>query len=83
MAAPSAVTDEQRQDAETIWKYHRMGHEPRPVDAAIGLGSHDLGVATFAAEYPRLGFAVEQDVPASVLAAYARLIEAGFDSRLL
>ncbi len=34
-------------------------------------------------EYPRLGFAVEQDVPAGVLAAYARLIEAGFDSRLL
>jgi hypothetical protein len=34
-------------------------------------------------EYPKLGFAVEQDVPAEVLAAYDRLIDAGFDSRLL
>lgn len=219
MSQPQTITDEQWRDAEAIWNYHQMGHEPRPVDAAIGLGSHDLGVATFAAElyhaglfpvvvfsggnspttavrfprgeavhyrehamslgvpdsailveaeagntgqnvslsrallaenghaprsvlliskpymerrafatcrkvwpevevvcasepltfddyvrsigdeklvfdmlvgdlqrvveYPRLGFAVEQDVPAGVLAAYARLIEAGFDSRLL
>ena len=55
MAAPSAVTGEQRRDAERIWNYHRMGHEPRPVDAAIGLGSHDLGVATFAAELYHAG----------------------------
>ncbi|RSM90856.1 hypothetical protein DMH04_04220 [Kibdelosporangium aridum] len=34
-------------------------------------------------EYPKLGFAVEQDVPADVLAAYERLLSAGFDSRLL
>lgn len=34
-------------------------------------------------EYPKLGFAVEQDVPAEVLAACDRLIDAGFDSRLL
>jgi uncharacterized SAM-binding protein YcdF (DUF218 family) len=34
-------------------------------------------------EYPKLGFAVEQDVPADVLAAYGRLLSAGFDSRLL
>ncbi|USX56034.1 YdcF family protein [Lentzea sp. HUAS12] len=49
------ISDEQRRDAETIWGYHQMGHEPRPVDVAIGLGSHDLGVATFAADLYRKG----------------------------
>jgi uncharacterized SAM-binding protein YcdF (DUF218 family) len=49
------ISDEQWRDAETIWDYHQMGHEPRPVEAAIGLGSHDLGVATFAAELYRAG----------------------------
>ncbi|WP_370592731.1 YdcF family protein [Streptomyces sp. NBRC 109706] len=33
-----------------------MGHQVRPCDVAIGLGSHDLGVATFAAELYRAGF---------------------------
>ncbi|MGI5501253.1 YdcF family protein [Lentzea sp. CA-135723] len=47
------ITDEQRRDAETIWDYHQMGHDPRPVDVAIGLGSHDLGVATYSAELYR------------------------------
>lgn len=32
-----------------------MRHEPRPCDAAIGLGSHDLGVATRTAELYRQG----------------------------
>jgi uncharacterized SAM-binding protein YcdF (DUF218 family) len=34
-------------------------------------------------EYPEKGFAAPQDVPADALAAYDRLISAGFDSRLL
>jgi hypothetical protein len=34
-------------------------------------------------EYPKLGFAVTQDVPEEVHAAYAALVEAGFDTRLL
>jgi uncharacterized SAM-binding protein YcdF (DUF218 family) len=34
----------------TLWDYHQMGHELRPVDIAIGLGSHDPGVATCTAE---------------------------------
>jgi uncharacterized SAM-binding protein YcdF (DUF218 family) len=34
-------------------------------------------------EYPRQGFAIPQDVPGSVLAAYERLVRAGFTSRLL
>lgn len=38
-----------RRDVETLWWYHQMGHQPRPVDVGIGLGSHDLGPATYAA----------------------------------
>jgi uncharacterized SAM-binding protein YcdF (DUF218 family) len=34
-------------------------------------------------EYPKLGFAVEQDVPGDVYDAYERLLGAGFDSRLI
>jgi uncharacterized SAM-binding protein YcdF (DUF218 family) len=34
-------------------------------------------------EYPKLGFAVEQDVPGDVYAAYERLLRSGFDSRLI
>ncbi|WP_431771768.1 YdcF family protein [Streptomyces cucumeris] len=34
-------------------------------------------------EYPRLGFAIEQDVPEDVHAAYASLVRDGFTSRLL
>ncbi|MGK5559123.1 YdcF family protein, partial [Actinomadura kijaniata] len=37
-------------DAQLIWDYHQMGHRLRPCSAAIGLGSHDLGVARYAAE---------------------------------
>ncbi|WP_429455195.1 YdcF family protein [Nocardia sp. GP40] len=32
-----------------MWDYNQMHHEVRPVDVGIGLGSHDLGVATYAA----------------------------------
>lgn len=32
-------------DARRIWDYHQMHHELRPCSVAIGLGSHDLGVA--------------------------------------
>ncbi|MCK9873550.1 YdcF family protein [Nocardiopsis dassonvillei] len=32
-------------DAECLWSFHRMHHELRPCSVAIGLGSHDLGVA--------------------------------------
>lgn len=44
------ITDQNWQDAQAIWDYHQMGHELLPCSAAIGLGSHDLGVASFAAE---------------------------------
>lgn len=49
------ISDEQWRDAEGIWDYHQMGHDLRQVDIAIGLGSHDLGVATFAAELYHAG----------------------------
>ncbi len=32
-------------DAQILWDYHQMHHEPRDTDIAIGLGSHDIGVA--------------------------------------
>ncbi|GLW99532.1 YdcF family protein [Microtetraspora sp. NBRC 16547] len=57
-----AITEEHRQQAKLIWDYHQMRHSPRPCDVAIGLGSHDLGVATFSAQlyhegmFPRLVF---------------------------
>ncbi|MHC5902636.1 YdcF family protein [Streptomyces sp. S6] len=44
-----AITEDQWRQAKLIWDHHRMSHELRPVDVAIGLGSHDLGVATHAA----------------------------------
>ena len=36
-------------DVQTLWDYHDMHHPPRPSDVGIGLGSHDLGVATHTA----------------------------------
>ncbi|MFF1820564.1 YdcF family protein [Kribbella sp. NPDC058245] len=41
--------DEVMGDAQLIWDYHQMKHVLRPSDIGIGLGSHDLGVATYAA----------------------------------
>src|SRR5436309_3730152 len=50
-----ALTEDERQQAMLIWDYHQMHHQVRPCDVAIGLGSHDLGVAAFAAELYRAG----------------------------
>ncbi|MFD8262661.1 YdcF family protein [Streptomyces griseoluteus] len=48
------ITEGQWRKARLIWDYHLMGHELRPADVAIALGSHDLGVAaTSAALYHR------------------------------
>lgn len=49
------ITEQHRHDAHTIWDYHQVGHDPAPCDAAIGLGSHDLGVATHTADLYRAG----------------------------
>ncbi|MDX6346957.1 MAG: hypothetical protein QOF84_1747 [Streptomyces sp.] len=45
------ITEAQRRDACLIWDYHRMGHELRPCDIAIALGSRDLGVPAVAAQF--------------------------------
>lgn len=37
-------------DAQVLWDYHQMHHEPRNTDIAIGLGSHDIGVAEHTAD---------------------------------
>ncbi|WP_163570228.1 YdcF family protein [Fodinicola feengrottensis] len=61
MPAPE-LTAEQYADVETLWDYHQLGHQLRPADIAIGLGSHDLGVATHTAQlfdqglFPRIVF---------------------------
>lgn len=39
-----------RADVEILWRFHKLDHELRPVDLAIGLGSHDGGVAVYTAE---------------------------------
>jgi len=46
-----------RDDVATLWVYHQMGHEVRPVDIIIGLGSHDLSVATYSAQLWQQGIA--------------------------
>ncbi|GAB7191559.1 YdcF family protein [Kineococcus sp. NUM-3379] len=51
-----------RADVETLWNYHDMHHPAAATDVGIGLGSHDLGVATCAAQlhaagrFPRIVF---------------------------
>ncbi|MER6613566.1 YdcF family protein [Streptomyces xantholiticus] len=42
-------------DAQLLWDYHQMHHEPRPCSVAIGLGSHDLGVADTTADLYKRG----------------------------
>ncbi|MFI1761815.1 YdcF family protein [Streptomyces sp. NPDC020800] len=44
-------------DARLLWDYHRMHHDPRPCSVAVGLGSHDLGVADVAAALYHQGMA--------------------------
>lgn len=51
----SDIVPAHRADAETIWNYHRLNHHLHPCSVGIGLGSHDVGVATYAAELYRAG----------------------------
>ncbi|MER8154671.1 YdcF family protein [Streptomyces sp. NPDC094472] len=44
-------------DARLIWDYHQMHHAPKPSSVAIGLGSHDLGVADTAVSLYERGMA--------------------------
>ncbi|MFC8257467.1 YdcF family protein [Streptomyces sp. NPDC057291] len=42
-------------DARQLWDFHQMHHELRPCSVAIGLGSHDLGVADTAVDLYKRG----------------------------
>ncbi|MGW3643136.1 YdcF family protein [Streptomyces sp. NPDC005143] len=42
-------------DAQRLWEFQQMDHEPRPCSVGIGLGSHDLGVADVTANLYRRG----------------------------
>ncbi|MGW8685803.1 YdcF family protein [Streptomyces sp. NPDC055817] len=44
-------------DTQRLWDYHQMGHTVRPCSVAIGLGSHDLGVADTAVALYKRGMA--------------------------
>ncbi|MGW6013778.1 YdcF family protein [Streptomyces sp. NPDC055210] len=44
-------------DARCLWDYHQMGHTLRPCSVAVGLGSHDLGVADTAVDLYERGMA--------------------------
>lgn len=49
-AKGAALAPEIRDDVATLWAYHQMGHQIQPVDVGVGLGSHDLSVATYTAQ---------------------------------
>lgn len=51
------ITDAARTDAALIWDYHQMGHDLHACNVAIGLGSHDLGVAEHTAKLYQQGYA--------------------------
>ncbi|SDC60801.1 YdcF family protein [Actinokineospora iranica] len=64
--------------------------QPLPLDDYVAsIGDVDrvvtmlVGDTQRITEYARLGFAIEQDVPEPVHAAYQRLVDAGFTSRLI
>ncbi|MFD4758551.1 YdcF family protein [Streptomyces sp. NPDC058439] len=44
-------------DTRRLWDYHQMGHTVRPCSVAVGLGSHDLGVADAAVALYKRGMA--------------------------
>ncbi|MEU6814724.1 YdcF family protein [Streptomyces sp. NPDC046860] len=44
-------------DTRCLWDYHQMGHSARPCSVAVGLGSHDLGVADIAVDLYKRGMA--------------------------
>ncbi|MGW1489694.1 YdcF family protein [Streptomyces sp. NPDC002402] len=51
------ISEQSWADAQLLWKYHQMHHELRPCSVAIGLGSHDLGVADTTVDLYKRGYA--------------------------
>lgn len=52
----AAIPGHLREDVETLWSYHRINDALRTVDVAVGLGSHDPGVAEYTAELYHQGY---------------------------
>ncbi|MFH8575734.1 YdcF family protein [Streptomyces zaomyceticus] len=44
------ISEQTWADAQVLWDFQKMNHEPRPCSVGIGLGSHDLGVADVTAD---------------------------------
>lgn len=44
------ISEQSWADAQVLWDFQKMNHEPRPCSVGIGLGSHDLGVADVTAD---------------------------------
>lgn len=55
MSPKTAIPADVLAAARVLWDYHDMHHQLRPTDVGIGLGSHDLGVSTYAAELYQRG----------------------------
>lgn len=51
------TASETHQAIQTIWEYHHMHHALKPAEVMLVLGSHDLGVAVYAAELFERGLA--------------------------
>ncbi|MFJ8470604.1 YdcF family protein [Kitasatospora sp. NPDC094011] len=51
------VSEQSWTDARVVWQYHQMHHDLRPCSVAIGLGSHDMGVADTTVDLYRRGLA--------------------------
>ncbi|WP_030773557.1 YdcF family protein [Streptomyces albidoflavus] len=51
------ITEEDRRNARLIWGFQQMGHKPKRCSVAVGLGSHDLGVAEATADFYLRGLA--------------------------
>ncbi|MGW4850805.1 YdcF family protein [Streptomyces sp. NPDC004288] len=44
------ISEQAWADAQVLWDFQKMNHEPRPCSVGIGLGSHDLSVADVTAD---------------------------------
>ncbi|MEU9852796.1 YdcF family protein [Streptomyces sp. NPDC047974] len=44
------ISEQAWADAQVLWDFQKMNHEPKPCSVGIGLGSHDLGVADVTAD---------------------------------
>ncbi len=49
MGTHTDISQDTWDDAQLLWNYHQLHHTIRPCSVIIGLGSHDLGVATHSA----------------------------------